>query len=231
MNRVNEYKDKMYLPDSTEDDAIIRYQKPTPHLDLEEYPFDKTTMMGGWYIKEDLVTEINKWINDRIKSWDWFQLGDSIVNGVPQHAPHIKEAYQHNVNPDMLDEPWGQYRDQLQGCLELYMNKYPEMCGQGAFDIYYGYNVQVYKKGGGFKIWHAEYDYLSDVARSRALVFMTYLMDIEDGGTHFKYQNITCPSKQGLTVLWPPYWTHTHKSEVSHTSSKRILTGWYNHKL
>ena len=62
----------------------------------------------------------------------------------------------------------------------------------------------------------------------RCLVFMTYLNDVEDGGTSFKYQDIDIPAKKGLTLIWPAYWTHTHKGIISNTKEKYIVTGWLN---
>ena len=57
---------------------------------------------------------------------------------------------------------------------------------------------------------------------------MTYLNDVDDGGTEFLYQKITIPAKKGLTIVWPTQWTHTHRGQISHTKEKRIITGWYN---
>ena len=57
------------------------------------------------------------------------------------------------------------------------------------FGIGETYNTQKYPIGGGFKIWHHENDFKS-FNYDRCLVFMTYLNDVEDGGTSFKYQDI-----------------------------------------
>jgi hypothetical protein len=54
---------------------------------------------------------------------------------------------------------------------------------------------------------------------------MTYLNDVKDGGTFFKYQNFKAPAKKGLTLIWPSDWTHTHKGEISKTKEKFIVTG------
>ena len=56
---------------------------------------------------------------------------------------------------------------------------------------------------------------------------MTFLNDVPNGGTMFKYQNITVPAKKGLTLIWPTDFTHTHKGEISKTHEKYIVTGWY----
>ena len=59
---------------------------------------------------------------------------------------------------------------------------------------------------------------------------MTYLNNVKDGGTMFKYQNLTIPAKKGLTLIWPSDWTHTHKGQISNTKEKYIITGWYSYE-
>jgi hypothetical protein len=58
---------------------------------------------------------------------------------------------------------------------------------------------------------------------------MTYLNDVPDGGTAWKYQDFEIEAKKGLSVIWPSDFTHTHKGIVSHTSEKWIATGWFNY--
>ena len=90
-----------------------------------------------------------------------------------------------------------------------------------------GMNIQYYEPGEGFPKWHCERG--MNQSNQRALAFMTYLNDVEDGGTEFKYQNIISPAKKGLTLIWPAYWTHTHRGVVSKTKEKTIVTGWLNY--
>jgi hypothetical protein len=56
---------------------------------------------------------------------------------------------------------------------------------------------------------------------------MTYLNDVPNGGTEFLYQNIKLPAIKGLTTIWPAYWTHTHKGQISKEHEKYIATGWF----
>ena len=49
----------------------------------------------------------------------------------------------------------------------------------------------------------------------RVLAWMTYLNDVPDGGTEFKYQDIIAPAKKGLTLIWPPDFTHTHRGVIA----------------
>lgn len=57
---------------------------------------------------------------------------------------------------------------------------------------------------------------------------MTFLNNCKNGGTQFKYQNLTIPAKKGLTLIWPAEWTHTHKGQISIEEEKYIITGWFN---
>ena len=64
----------------------------------------------------------------------------------------------------------------------------------------------------------------------RKLVFMTYVNNVENGGTEFYYQDIKCPAKKGLTLIWPADWTHTHRGVVDESNEKMIITGWFNYE-
>ena len=57
---------------------------------------------------------------------------------------------------------------------------------------------------------------------------MTYLTNTPNGGTEFLYQNIKTECVKGITLLWPAYWTHTHRGIISKTHGKEILTGWFS---
>ena len=62
--------------------------------------------------------------------------------------------------------------------------------------------------------------------RDRVLVYMTYLNDVDNGGTEWLFQNYKTEAKKGLSVIWPAEWTHTHKGVISQ-QEKYIATGWY----
>lgn len=94
------------------------------------------------------------------------------------------------------------------------------------------YNIQKYLPGGGFKNWHHEHGNFNEFPHSdacrRILAWMIYLNDVPDGGTQFLDQETTLKAVEGRVVIWPAYWTHTHRSQVSNTQTKYIATGWYN---
>ena len=121
------------------------------------------------------------------------------------------------------------YYDYLKVCIEKYKQTYIwSDKDQYYYDVLECPNIQYYPPGGGFKIWHFENDFKSPLNKHRALVFMTYLNDVEDGGTEFLHQHLSTPAKKGLTLIWPAYWTHTHKGIVSKLKEKYIVTGWIN---
>ena len=91
-----------------------------------------------------------------------------------------------------------------------------------------GLNIQKYKPSEGFYRWHSERS--GKPTMTRCFVHMTYLNDVDDGGTEFMYQKLISPAKKGLTLIWPSDWTHTHKGQISQTQTKYILTGWLNYR-
>ena len=89
--------------------------------------------------------------------------------------------------------------------------------------------IQHYKPNEGFLKWHFERNDDHYLAGTRALVFMTYLNDVNDGGgTEFLYQKKKFKAKKGYTLLWPSDFTHTHRGIVSKTKEKYIATGWFH---
>ena len=56
---------------------------------------------------------------------------------------------------------------------------------------------------------------------------MTYLNTVTNGGgTEFVYQKREIQARQGLTLVWPAHFTHTHRGIPSMTEDKYIITGW-----
>ena len=62
------------------------------------------------------------------------------------------------------------------------------------------------------------------------MVFMTYLNDVDNGGTEFYHQNLKVNAEKGLTLLWPSDWIHTHRGIITKKQNKFILTGWLNYE-
>ena len=116
----------------------------------------------------------------------------------------------------------------LNTCIEKYVNQFDIFIQKGSKLITSEATlIQHYKPGEGFFPWHTERDSIGNCRRQ--LVFMTYLNDVKDGGTQFKFQNLTVQAKKGKTLLWPSDFTHSHKGQISHSSEKTIITGWLSY--
>ena len=132
----------------------------------------------------------------------------------------VKSSKEYGFKPD--DPRLISYRNHLQECLEKYIKKYHHIVHHPHFNVIENINYQVYEPGDGYYNWHFE-----DIDIGRVLVFTTYLTDTKDAGTEFCYQNYKSECKKGTTLLWPAYWTHTHRGMISKTERKEILTGWF----
>ena len=191
-----------------------------------EHKFPYESFIGGWYISEKVCDELINFYNINKHLAKSGTLGYN--NGVMRNNKDAKESMDLSVHKEYWYHPLNDYRLELQKCLDKFVEKYYYSNQTNYFDINENYNIQYYKPNQGFKHWHCERgDYKNSGARH--LVFMTYLNDVDDGGTEFFHQKLTCPAKKGLTILWPVDWTHTHKGQISKTKEKYIVTGWYSY--
>ncbi len=55
----------------------------------------------------------------------------------------------------------------------------------------------------------------------RVLAWMTYLNDVEDGGsTSFVHQDLEIQPERGKTLIWPAEWTHAHLGNIVNSGGK-----------
>ena len=192
---------------------------------MTEHSLDLNTHIGGWYIPEKICDDlINYFLMNPQKQekGHYFESGKAVVNN------EWKESLEFGISPEEKFDTFVSYRENLQNILELYVKKYTYANEVKKFNMIERCNIQYYKPGGGFKKWHFENNFKNKISCDRCLVFMTYLNDVPNGGTEFKYQNLKLPAKKGLTLIWPPYWTHTHRGVISKTQEKYIITGWFS---
>ncbi len=89
-----------------------------------------------------------------------------------------------------------------------------------------GYQIQRYRPG-EFYHWHI--DGGSHQFADRQLVALWYLNDVPEsagGRTQFLYQDVSVRPEQGKMILFPPFWTHEHRSETLLEGVKYIATTW-----
>lgn len=182
-----------------------------------------TDFIQTWHIPEYICDELLKFyqINPDLRN-------KGLVNGGDDWAD-AKKSMDIAICPTNFNKPFKEYRFFLQKCLEEYIQIYPKVNNLCAFNICEPYNIQHYEKGEGFKREHFERDGYDNISLKRCLVFMTYLNDLDAGGTTFPYQKRTLKAQKGKTVLFPADWTHTHVGQISQTQEKTIVTGWYSY--
>jgi len=155
-----------------------------------------------------------------------------------QLVPEKKEDTEICVDPWMLHDP--EWKDDIKELTDIIKKKISEYVDKYSYivdDTYIGlkgiqplsiekeFNIQRFLPGEGFKVWHCESGNFK--YSSRVLVWMVYLNDIKDaGGTLFTQYDHRCQAEKGKLVIWPSGWTHYHKSEISPTETKYIVTGW-----
>lgn len=194
-------------------------------MNLKQIKFKKNSFIGGWMIPNQICEDIKKYFVKNINHTGEGFTQESTTN-TRKIDFSVKESLDFSVRPFILEYPFNEYKFFLQKCLEEYMKIYPEVKQISKFDIEENINIQFYPPKGGFKIFHFENGSTSTV--NRVLVFMTYLNTVKNAGTEFKYQKIKTPCQQGLTLIWPPFFTHTHKGIVNFKKEKYIITGWYS---
>ena len=111
----------------------------------------------------------------------------------------------------------------------LYLKDNPELDLVQFWNIIDNYNIQKYNPKEGYFVEHCENNgYPNGI--SRMMVWMIYLNTVtDDGGTYFTNYDRTTDAVEGRLVIWPAFWTHTHRGVISNTQTKYIATGWYGY--
>ncbi|TNF84897.1 MAG: 2OG-Fe(II) oxygenase [Gammaproteobacteria bacterium] len=88
-----------------------------------------------------------------------------------------------------------------------------------------GYQLQRYREG-EFYEWHV--DGGPGEFSQRQLVALWYLNDVQGPGgeTEFSLQDVKVTPQEGKLVLFPPFWTHIHRSAPVQKGVKYIATTW-----
>ena len=109
-------------------------------------------------------------------------------------------------------------------CFLQYQEKYGMLNELEQYAIY-DFKIQKTLPGQGYHIWHCENDGKKN--RNRLLAWAIFLNDVEEGGeTEFLYQHKRIKAEQGKLVMFPAYFTHTHRGNPPISGNKYIATGW-----
>jgi len=187
-------------------------------MDLRKYSLPSHTLMGGYYFPHSICDGLIEVFKKNKK-----HQAAGVVGPPLRIDPEEKMSTEVAIDPKYDDPSFINYRSYLEKAIHQYEKQYPEIKEFSKFGMKECCQIQHYKPGEGFKKWHFE---RSSKNENRCLVFMTYLTDVPDAGTHFKYQDLTTPAEKGLTLIWPTDFTHTHKGQITKKHEKYILTGW-----
>ena len=116
----------------------------------------------------------------------------------------------------------------LNVALKEYHQKYFESAKpmMDTYDKERYFKIQKYFPSDGYFVYHCESSGLQN--SNRVLAWMIYLNDVTDGGhTEFLNQKKKYQPRAGDVLLWPAYFTHTHRGIPSKSQIKYIATGWF----
>jgi hypothetical protein len=191
-----------------------------PQKERNELLTPHSSLIGGYFIDNHLCDKLIEFTKNSKRD-----AGVVYDAGKERIDKKIKDS--EDLRLDETSELGKKYVSELGDCLKLYLKKYPHINQIKKFGLYEQINIQYYKKGGGYKDWHCENSFAgTKVQNNRYLVYMTYLNSIADGGTEFALQQLYVPAIKGLTLFWSAWNSHLHRSKVTHTSEKYIVTGW-----
>ena len=180
--------------------------------------------IGSWNIENDkLCDEIIKFFEEN-KSMQ--KVGRTALG----FDPKIKQTTDITIQPSDLKNTkyslFNSYFNLLKDCFLDYRNQYPFLKHKFFNRTQIGnFNIQKYNSGDHFSQLHSERTSIDAI--HRLFAFMTYLNNVDDGGTtNFEYYGIKVKPEIGKTLIWPAEWTHAHTGSVLKSGTKYIVTGW-----
>ena len=178
-------------------------------------------------IDEGIVDGIVDFYNTQtiFEKWPGETIDD---NGGGMVNPAIKDSMDNPVFIGITDTRVRDFTGEVNRVVNNYVDRFPLCAKTNVWKMEEFFNLQYYKPGGGYHMWHCERQSSSRSNTYRHLVWMTYLNDVPDGGTEWFHQDLYVPAEKGLTVIWPSDWTYHHRGRKSDTSEKLIATGWYH---
>lgn len=184
---------------------------------------ENPNFIGCWDIEnKDLCKKIIEFFENSTE----LQTKGSTGGGIDEN---IKKTTDITIWPNKIKEKeykiFNDYFKNLYDCFNDYKDQY-SFLKTFVKKIDIGpFNVQRYLAGDHFAKVHSERTSISTL--HRLFAWMTYLNDVDDGGTtDFDYYKIKIKPECGKTLIWPAEWTHAHTGSVLKSGKKYIITGW-----
>ena len=155
---------------------------------------DYDGFIKGWYFKDtSLCDKIINWFEEYEDTHDQETIGINFG---------FKDST--DIQLDFNQTLYQEYMEQLKQVTESYLEQFPSANAYDPFGVLDATNIQRYTPSQGFHSWHTERRSAKMPGATRHLVFMTYLNNVKDGGTYFKYQNQKIDAIEGdkVRVEW-----------------------------
>ncbi len=181
--------------------------------------------IGSWIIDNSLCNELVVYFeNNQAKLSQGFvgNNGNSVLNLDAKNTIDLR------ITPKEINLPKNKllkiYFDNLFECYKDFSDKWTHLKMMARRLDISAFNMVRYETGQHFKSIHCERSGLGTL--HRLFAFMTYLNNVEEGGTtYFDNYNLEIKPKKGLTLIWPAEWTHTHRGNQVIKGTKYIITG------
>lgn len=151
---------------------------------------------------------------------------NNLIYGVTQFENTELGRYDFSTN-GLVNLPYESIiiHNKLNECMYKYAHKYftVKQLTASSKEV----KIQKTPPRGGYHHWHCEQ--CNTHTSGRVLGWMVYLNDIPDGEgeTEFIWQKLRIKPEAGKFVIWPAYFTHTHRGNPVYSCNKYIATGWY----
>ena len=179
--------------------------------------------IGSWEMETSICDQIITYYDKHKEKQHQGNIGKGHVNLETKNRKDI------SIAPNELNlqgnEIFNEYFASLFECYKDYNQQWPFLASIVSNLEIGKFNIGRYLPGQHFQKLHTERAGLGSL--HRLLAFMTYLNDVEDGGsTYFSHYDLDIKPQNGLTIIWPAEWTHSHKGNIINSGSKYIITGW-----
>ena len=179
--------------------------------------------IGSWEMEYSICDQIISYYDEHKKQHQQGATGKGTIDLKTKNRNDI------SLTPQELNlqgnEIFNEYFTALFELYKDYNKQWPFLASMVSSLEIGSFNVGKYTPGQHFQKIHTERAGLASL--HRLLAFMTYLNDVEDGGsTYFSHYDLDIQPRKGLTIIWPAEWTHAHKGNIINTGSKYIITGW-----
>ena len=186
---------------------------------------DQVNFIGSWNLEnDDLCKDVISFFENNK------ELQHKGITGDGKNSKS-KQTMDISINPNDLTKDkfkfLCKFMEHLHECYVDYQSQWPFLSDKIKTVDIPRFNIQRYLPGDHFSKIHSERCSLGTL--HRLFAWMTYLNDVDDGGTtNFTHYDLSIKPEIGKTLIWPAEWTHAHSGEILNSGKKYIITGWMN---